>query len=165
MKMSDFAVAVLLLCTACGSAPAAPEQEIPGDVKAHSQVNTARADKVYSVVKAGNNSEEITEKYIGADDVVRTADERYVEYLEEPKGRKARCLFDGEPETCAFVPAPDGSFKIMTVSGGGYDFKKVGAGIVDVTFYGAKPNPLGNFTWNNEDKACWDGADQQICIY
>ena len=54
----------------------------------------------------------------------------------------------------------------MTVSGDGYDFKKVSPGLVDVTFYGAKPNPLGRFTWNNnEDKACWNGADQQICIY
>lgn len=102
---------------------------------------------------------------ISADNSISRADERYLAYLSERNGRKANCVFDGEAEPCAFVPAPDGSFEVMTVSGDGYDFKKVRTGLVDVTFYGAKPNPLGRFTWNTEDKACWDGADQQICIY
>ena len=102
---------------------------------------------------------------ISADDSNSRADERYLAYLSERNGRKANCVFDGEAEPCAFVPAPDGSFEVMTASGDGYDFKKVSPGLVDVTFYGAKPNPLGQFKWNADDKACWDGADQQICIY
>ena len=155
----------MLLCTACGSAPAASEQDIAGKVEASSQADLAKNDNDYSTVEAEKSSEDIAATYVDADDVVRTVDERYVEYLSEPNGRKAKCVFNSEAELCAFVSAPDGSFKIMTVGGGGYDFEKIRPGLVDVTFYGAKPNPLGNFTWNNDDKACWDGADQQICIY
>ena len=99
------------------------------------------------------------------DAVGRTVDKRYTEYLSEPNGREAKCVIDEEAEACAFVAASDGSFDIMTVSGSGYSFKKVSPGLVDVTFYGAKPNPLGRFIWNADDKACWDGADQKICIY
>lgn len=106
-----------------------------------------------------------TRNNTGPDVGGRTVDDRYTEYLSEPNSREAKCVFDGEAEACAFAPAFDGSFEIMTASGNGYDFKKVSPGLVDVTFYGAKPNPLGRFTWNAEDKACWDGADQQICIY
>ena len=163
--MSAFIIAVVVICSACGSAPAFSDQDTSRGIKPSSDANVTENDDAYSTIKAKRNSKDVAETYVSADDVVRKADERYLEYLEEPNGRKARCVFDGEAETCAFVPAPDGSFKIMTVSGGGYDFEKVRPGLVDVTFYGAKPNPLGNFTWNNEDKACWDGADQQICIY
>lgn len=113
----------------------------------------------------GQSSRAAAQNNVSADVVDRTVDERYTEYLSEPNGREAKCVFDGEAEACAFVPASDGSFDIMTISGGGYNFKKVSPGLVDVTFYGAKPNPLGRFTWNDTDKACWDGADQQICIY
>lgn len=113
----------------------------------------------------GQSSRAAAQNNKSADVIGRTVDERYTEYLSEPNGREAKCVFDGEAEACAFVPASDGSFEIMTVSGDGYDFKKVSPGLVDVTYYGAKPNPLGRFTWNADDKACWDGADQQICVY
>lgn len=140
-----------------------------GEMEPDFDVNTAmlsnESNEADSVGEIGENAEVGDLANTEDDDVVRTADERYVEYLSEPNGRKAKCVFDEEAETCAFVPAPDGSFRIMTVSGGGYSFEKVRPGLVDVTFYGAKPNPLGRFTWNKQDKACWDGSDQQICIY